>query len=439
LEDAVVNETAALNAHERRSMDWEGFFRRFREPGFVPGFQIENKLGGGVFGEVYRARKLSIGKPYAIKFLKLADEGARDDLFRELQQVEHFAQVDHPHLVSIEDKGEVLGIPYIVMNFAGDETLKVRLSSAPLPAPDAGVLFRQILDGVAALHERSIIHFDLKPANIFLKGDVARVGDYGLSKLVTESARTLSMGRGTPAYMAPEMLHRKGDARSDVYSLGAIFYEMLSGDPPFRGDSEWEVLKKHETAPVVYSERVPAAYRPFLDRALAKDPDARFPDSGAMLRGFDVCVGGPSAAASAAAPRVPGGVAAPPTPPPSSAAAGAGAVIGRKVGEAVGRGAGATYEQVRTGVQEILQHLRDGTTDALVAGKAAYQKARVADARTAVPPPFPRRRGWFFRLVTAPFRLIGWIFRNLLSVLAVLAVLALCIGAAEFAARAVFG
>ena len=430
-----MNETAALNAHERRSMDWEGFFRRFREPGFVPGFQIENKLGGGVFGEVYRARKLSIGKPYAIKFLKLADEGARDDLFRELQQVEHFAQVDHPHLVSIEDKGEVLGIPYIVMNFAGDETLKVRLSSAPLPPADAGTLFRQILDGVGALHERSIIHFDLKPANIFLKGDVARVGDYGLSKLVTESARTLSMGRGTPAYMAPEMLHRKGDARSDVYSLGAIFYEMLSGDPPFRGDSEWEVLKKHETAPVVYSDRVPTQWRPFLDRALAKDPDARFPDAGSMLRGFDACAGGPAVAAPG--PRPSEAVAGPP-PAPSSAAA-AGAHLGRKVGEVVGRGAGATYEQVRTGVHEILQHLREGTSDAISAGKEAYQKARTFDGRAAVPPPFPRRRGWFVRLLGAPFRLIGWIFRNLLSVVAVLAVLALCLGAAEIAARALFG
>jgi hypothetical protein len=85
-------------------------------------------------------------------------------------------------------------------------------------------------------------------------------------------------------------------------------------------------------------------------------------------------------------------------------------------------------------VQEILQHLRDGTTGAIAAGKEAYQKARVV-----APPPFPRRRGWFVRLLTSPFRLIGWVFRNLLSVLAVLAILGLCIGAAEIAARAMFG
>lgn len=420
-------------ASRRRDMDWEGFFRRFREPDFVPGYQIENKLGGGVFGEVYRAKKLSIGKSYAIKFLKLADEGARDDIFRELQSVEHFAQVDHPHLVSVEDKGEVLGIPYIVMNYAGDETLKVRLAQGPLAPADAYPLMRQILEGVAALHARSIIHFDLKPANVFLKGAVARVGDYGLSKLVTESARTLSMGRGTPAYMAPEMLHRKGDARSDVYSLGAIFFEALSGDPPFRGDSEWEVLKKHETAPVVYPATVPADLRPFLDRALHKDPDLRFPDAGAMLRAFDVVAGG--APSPEGAPR---------------AAADLGvrgaevSDLGRKVGEAVGRGvvaAEATIDRVRTGVQEILAQLRVETSGAVDAARAAYQRARPGDLGDAAlrPPRLPRRRGFARRVFGAPFRFVGWVFQNFLKVAVTLLLTAVAMGLSYVALEAALG
>jgi hypothetical protein len=416
---AVKTHEVEPAASRRREMDWEGFFHRFREPEFVPGYQIENKLGGGVFGEVYRARKLSIGKSYAIKFLKLADEGARDDLFRELQSVEHFAQVDHPHLVSIEDKGEVVGIPYIVMNYAGDETLKVRLAEGPLAPAEACTLFRQVLEGVSALHARSIIHFDLKPANIFLKGSVARVGDYGLSKLVTESARTLSMGRGTPAYMAPEMLHRKGDARSDVYSLGAIFFEVLSGDPPFRGDSEWEVLKKHETAPLVHPSSIPAALRPFLDQAMQKEPDRRFADAGAMLAGFDAAV---CASTAGATPPSPG-------PAPVFAAGEAGPVLlGRRVGEAVGRGvvaAEATLDKVRTGVQEILHQLKSETSTAVGAARAAYQRAKPAGE---TPPPLPRRRGFVARLFFAPFRFVGWVFRNLLSVVVTLLVAGVLMG-----------
>jgi hypothetical protein len=126
---------------------------------------------------------------------------------------------------------------------------------------------------VQALHDHSLVHFDLKPANIFLKGDVARLGDYGLSKLVTASRNSLSFGRGTPYYMAPEMLQRRGDARSDLYSLGIMLYECLYGDVPFRGDSEWEVLRKHETG----DARVPAARdrtRPrVILRCLQKQPE----------------------------------------------------------------------------------------------------------------------------------------------------------------------
>jgi len=108
-------------------------------------------------------------------------------------------------------------------------------------------MFVQAARGIQAIHDHSLVHFDLKPANIFLRGDIARVGDYGLSKLVTESRNSLSFGRGTPYYMAPEMLQRIGDTRSDIYSLGVILYECLTGDVPFKGDTEWQVLRKHET------------------------------------------------------------------------------------------------------------------------------------------------------------------------------------------------
>jgi len=299
-------------------VDWEGFYRNYRKPGYLPGFEIVNKLGGGMFGMVFKARKESIGKDYAVKFLKVDDDSVRDAVMREIDNVSFFAQIDHPNLVSIEDKGTVDGIPFLVMSYAGDETLQKRLQRGDMEREEALHIFVQAARGVEALHNYSLVHFDLKPANIFLKGDVARVGDYGLSKLVSASRNSLSFGRGTPYYMAPEMLQRRGDARSDVYSLGILLYECLYGDVPFRGDSEWEVLRKHETAaPEFPAEALPGDKQIIL-RCLEKNPDDRFQTAADMLRALQapVALGEsfmlPPAAAAPSAPS------APPPPPPAT-------------------------------------------------------------------------------------------------------------------------
>ncbi len=257
-------------------VDWEAFYRSYRKPGYLPGFEIVNKLGGGMFGLVFKARKESIGKDYAVKFLKVDDDTVRDAVMREIDNVSFFAQIDHPNLVSIEDKGTVDGIPYLVMSHAGEDTLQKRMQSGQLSRDEALRIFVQAARGVQALHDHSLVHFDLKPANIFLKGDVARVGDYGLSKLVSASRNSLSFGRGTPYYMAPEMLQRRGDQKSDIYSLGVILYECLYGDVPFRGDSEWEVLKKHETAAPTFPPHAEAGDRAVILRCMQKRPEDRF-------------------------------------------------------------------------------------------------------------------------------------------------------------------
>ena len=262
------------------SPDWEAFYRDYRKPGYVDGFEITSKLGGGMFGHVFRARRLSIGKDYAIKFLKVEDENVRRAVLAELEQVHYFAQIDHPNLVAIEDRGEVDGIPFLVMAFAGTETLRDWMPPGRPPSDEEKEplmrAFLQAARGLQALHDRSLVHFDVKPANVFLKGGVARLGDYGLSKLVTHSRGSLSMGRGTPYYMAPEMLQRKGDHRSDIYSLGVMLYELLTGAVPFTGDSEWEVLRQHETAAPVLPDHLSRREREVLSRCLAKEPAARF-------------------------------------------------------------------------------------------------------------------------------------------------------------------
>ncbi|MEZ5988219.1 MAG: serine/threonine-protein kinase [Planctomycetota bacterium] len=264
--------------------DWEAFYRGYKSPGYVQGYEILHKLGGGVFGIVFKARKQSIGKLYAIKFLKLDDHAVRTQVLAELETVKLFAGVDHPNLVSIEDKGMVDGIPFIVMGFAGEETLKHRLEEGPLGEEEALRVFVQVARGVQALHEHSLTHFDLKPANLFLRGEVVRVGDYGLSKLVTESCMSLTFGRGTPYYMAPEMLTRRGDQRSDIYSLGVILFECLTGTVPFTGDSEWEVLEGHRDRPVEFPDSVPVRYRRVLGRMLAKEPAERYASMAHVLQ-----------------------------------------------------------------------------------------------------------------------------------------------------------
>ncbi|HHI79842.1 MAG TPA: serine/threonine protein kinase [Planctomycetes bacterium] len=295
--------------------NWERFYREFRKPGYIPGYEIQQKLGGGVFGVVFKAKKESIGKAYAIKFLRVEDPSVRKQVLNELETVSLFAQVDHPNLVTIEDKGMVDGIPYIIMGFAGDETLKSRLEEGRLSQVQAQRFMKQVFHGVKALHDHGLAHFDLKPANLFVHGDIVRVGDYGLSKLIRESCSGLSFGRGTPYYMAPEMLRRKGDQRSDIYSLGVIFYECLTGTVPFEGENEWEVLKAHEERSVVFPSEVPEGLKPILRRMLAKDPQARVQDLGEVLDFLeghpDWVVGEPKQVSQSASPLPPV-----PTPPP---------------------------------------------------------------------------------------------------------------------------
>lgn len=268
-------------------MDWEAFYRRFREPDFITGYEIQNRLGGGAFGDVYKARKQSIGKAYAVKFLKLEDDTQRQVVERELSTVRHFAAIDHPNLVTIEDMGVAMGVPYLIMGYAGEATLARRLSKGVLDAEAALMVFDQVCRGVLALHDRRLVHFDLKPSNVFLKGDVARVGDYGLSKLLTDGRMTLSFGRGTPQYMAPEILRSRADHRADIYSLGVILYECLVGELPYKPERDSAlVLRETDEAPE-YPEGFPERLRPVVEGCLRLKPEDRYPDVGALLADLD--------------------------------------------------------------------------------------------------------------------------------------------------------
>jgi len=264
-------------------MDWEAFYNSFRKPDFIPGYEIEHRLGGGAFGEVYKAHKHSIGKAFAIKFLKLDDDVQKGAVQRELEQVRHFASIDHPNLVSIEDMGVALGVPYVVMGYAGEETLGKRLSTRELSREQALSYFVQTCRGVLALHDRRLVHFDIKPGNVFLNGDIARVGDYGLSKLMTEGRLTLSFGRGTPHYMAPEMMKGRADHRADIYSLGVLLFEAIAGRVPFDVKTSVGIVMRETDQPPEFPEDFPADLRRVVERCLRLDPEERYESVDALL------------------------------------------------------------------------------------------------------------------------------------------------------------
>lgn len=257
-------------------MDWELFYGSFRKPDFISGYEIQNRLGGGAFGDVYKARKVSIDKSFAIKFLKIDETTSRAAIERELEQVRHFSAIDHPNLVTIEDMGVVLNVPYLVMGYAGEDTLARRLKRERLSSESALGFFVQTCRGVVALHERRLAHFDLKPSNVFLKGDIARVGDYGLAKLLIDGRQTLSFGRGTPQYMAPEMLKNRADQRADIYSLGVILYELYSGRLPYETSPDAGVVLREDDTPPVFDASVPPRVRAVVERCLRLDPADRF-------------------------------------------------------------------------------------------------------------------------------------------------------------------
>jgi serine/threonine-protein kinase len=347
-------------------MDWEAFYARFRSPDFIPGYEIQNRLGGGAFGEVYKARKHSIGKAYAIKFLKVDDEAARSAVERELEQVRHFAAIDHPNLVTIEDLGTVMGVPYLVMGYAGEETLARALRARRLSREQALAYFVQACRGVQALHERRLVHFDLKPSNIFLKGDVARVGDYGLSKMMADGRQTLSFGRGTPQYMAPEMVKNRADERADIYSLGVILYESLAGALPFECEIPGTLPQREGDAPPPFPADFPFELRAPIERCLRVDPAQRFAGVAALVAELEGRAQAAGMSLPVAPPAGPGALATPlpPSPPPLPTPARPGEA--RSAAAELTRGA----VDVARGVWDGLRTARSGSAPARPGGDA---------------------------------------------------------------------
>lgn len=237
----------------------------------LDGYTIKRGVGHGGFGEVYYAVSDG-GKEVALKLVQR-------NLDVELRGVAQCMNLKHPNLVTLYDmRTTEAGEQFVIMEFVSGDSLADVLESHShgLPPEQVAMCLRGITAGIGYLHDKGIVHRDLKPGNIFIEDNSIKIGDYGLSKFITASRRSgQTESVGTVHYMAPEIARGKYDREIDVYALGIILFEMLTGDVPFDGESVGEILMKHLTAMPDVS-RISPPYDRVVARALAKDPTKRF-------------------------------------------------------------------------------------------------------------------------------------------------------------------
>ncbi|MGP0069455.1 MAG: serine/threonine-protein kinase [Isosphaeraceae bacterium] len=269
-------------------------------------YQLREKLGAGGMGEVYLAEHQLLKRPCALKLIK--PEAGTDPivLARFEREVRSAARLSHPNTIEIYDYGHTPdGTFYYVMEYLQGLSLSDLVRTyGPLPAGRVIYLFRQVCAGLAEAHALGLVHRDLKPANIFVavrggETDVAKVLDFGLVKL-TQDAGAVELSSemtvsGTPLYMAPEQAvgDRALDARADIYALGAMMYAVLTGRPPFTGESAFAVMMAHARDPVVPPSEVHPGVPEDLERVvlccLAKKPGERYPDVKALSHALAAC------------------------------------------------------------------------------------------------------------------------------------------------------
>jgi hypothetical protein len=277
----------------------------------LEGFTIKRGIGRGGFGEVYYATS-DAGKEVALKHIQR-------NLDVELRGVGQCLNLKHPNLLSLFDiKYDEGGAGWVVMEYVAGESLKDVIDRNPngLPLDVARFWFQGICAGVASLHDHGIVHRDLKPGNIFNDEGIVKIGDYGLSKFISVSRRSgQTESVGTFHYMAPEIGQGRYGKEIDIYALGIILYELLTGRVPFEGESSQEIIMKHLTAEPDLSG-IQQPYAGVITRALAKDPDNRIHSVSDLLRPLGL--GGDSHADGSLASSAGRPVAAAVTPRPST-------------------------------------------------------------------------------------------------------------------------
>jgi serine/threonine-protein kinase len=270
-------------------------------PTLFGGCEVLEELGRGGMGVVYRARQPGLGRVVALKRLLRGDAAGPQDVARFRAEAEAAARLDHPHIVPVYTVDAHAGEPFFLMKFIAGTTLAKRLAEGPMPAQEAAELLAQVSRAVHYAHQHGVLHRDLKPSNILIDSEGRpHVSDFGLAKQLGAGASLTQTGAiiGTPSYMAPEQAQpRPGDpARaigpaSDVYSLGAILYHMLTGRPPFQAASPLDtillVLEQDPLPPRALNPKAPPDLEMVTLRCLQKAPAERYASAAALADDLD--------------------------------------------------------------------------------------------------------------------------------------------------------
>src|SRR4051794_17091645 len=258
----------------------------------IPGYDVQSVLGRGGMGVVYKARQLKLGRTVALKMILAGTFASGSDRGRFMHEAEAVASLRHLHIVQVHDVGDLDGLPYFTMEYVEGGSLGQKLAGTPQPALEAAELVAKLAGAVQAAHDAGIVHRDLKPGNVLLTADgTPKITDFGLARhFGRDDTPTLSGARvGTPSYMSPEQAAGKSGAvgpAADVYSLGAILYELLTGRPPFRAESATatvlQVMHQEPAPPSRLNCKVPRDLETVCLKCLQKDPRRRYASAAAL-------------------------------------------------------------------------------------------------------------------------------------------------------------
>jgi serine/threonine-protein kinase len=260
-------------------------------------YELLAEIGRGGMGVVYKARQVDLDRVVALKMVLAGSMASAEQVTRFHAEAKVAARVQHPHVIPVYETGHVNGMPYLVMQFVEGCSLYDRLRAGPLDAESAARIVAAVARAVADLHAAGIVHRDLKPSNILLDAhDQPFVTDFGLAKLLEGDSGVTQSGAilGTPQYMAPEQALGRGKVAgpaADVYSLGAILYECLTGRPPFRENSPFDtliaVLESEAPLPRQINPKVPRVLEQVALQCLEKEPARRFPSAAALAAALE--------------------------------------------------------------------------------------------------------------------------------------------------------
>ncbi|MCI0376348.1 MAG: serine/threonine protein kinase [Gemmataceae bacterium] len=260
-------------------------------------YEVECELGRGGMGVVFKARQKDLGRPVALKMILSSHLASDEHLERFQDEAKAAAGLHHPNLVAIYEAGQINGQPFFAMQYVSGPSLAKRIRQGPVAPEEAARIVLAIAQAVDHLHQNGIVHRDLKPSNILLdERGTPFVTDFGLVKMLTGDSHRTSTGVivGTPSYMAPEQAagqKQKVGALSDLYSLGAILYELLTGRPPFAADSPLDtlvqVIESEPVPPRQLRGAVPRELETICLRVLEKNPADRYPSAAALAKDLE--------------------------------------------------------------------------------------------------------------------------------------------------------